>query len=251
MGKVYLVGAGPGAPDLLTLRAAGLLERADVVLYDALVHPETVALAVKAKKIAVGKRCGVVSTDQRFINRMLVEAGLRHEIVVRLKGGDPMLFARAREEIDALLAAGLDVEVVPGVTAAFAAAAELKTPLTERGVSRSVTLATPRVGRSERANPLAAVNVGDSLVLYMAVGEAAWVAQALLARGMQPETPIAIVENASLPKVRTFCSTLAELPKFSESDIVGPAILCVGHVFRALGVESGESRAVSAGESSA
>ncbi|HVK54521.1 MAG TPA: uroporphyrinogen-III C-methyltransferase, partial [Burkholderiales bacterium] len=133
MGKVYLIGAGPGAPDLLTLRAAKLLAQADVVFYDALVHPDTVALATKAKRIAVGKRAGQLSTDQRFINRTLAEAGLRYDCVVRLKGGDPMLFGRAQEEIDALNEANIPVEVVPGVTAALAAAASLTTSLTKRG----------------------------------------------------------------------------------------------------------------------
>src|SRR5918911_5752320 len=129
MGKVYLVGAGPGAPDLLTLRAARLLEAADVVLHDALVHPHTLALARRARRIDVGKRAGKVSTEQRFIHRALVAAARRHAIVVRLKGGDPMLFGRAQEEIDALQEAGIPYAVVPGVTAAFAAAASIGTSL--------------------------------------------------------------------------------------------------------------------------
>ena len=110
-GKVYLVGAGPGAPDLLTLRAARLLAEADVVFHDALVHPDTIALATHAIKIAVGKRCGRHSTAQRFINKRLIDAVKIHRTVVRLKGGDPMLFGRAQEEIDALVAAGIEVEV--------------------------------------------------------------------------------------------------------------------------------------------
>ena len=124
-GKVYLVGAGPGAPDLLTLRAARLLERADIVFYDALVHPDTIALAANARKIAVGKRCGKHSTAQQFINKRLVDAAAVHSVVVRLKGGDPMLFGRAQEEIAALEAAGVRYEVVPGITAALAASAEI------------------------------------------------------------------------------------------------------------------------------
>src|SRR5688572_1330632 len=149
MGKVYLIGAGPGAPDLLTLRAAKLLATADIVFYDALVHPETIALAVRAKKIAVGKRAGTLSTEQRFINRTLVEAGLRYRSVVRLKGGDPMIFGRAQEEIDALKEANIAIEIVPGITSALAAAASLQTSLTKRGVSQSVSFATPRVGNGE------------------------------------------------------------------------------------------------------
>ena len=148
-GTVYLVGAGPGAPDLLTLRAARLLAEADIVFYDALVHPETVALAERAQKIAVGKRCGKHSTAQQFINKRLVDAARRHRVVVRLKGGDPMLFGRAQEEIAALEAAGIACEIVPGITAALAAAAELRTSLTQRGTARSVTFATPRVGANE------------------------------------------------------------------------------------------------------
>lgn len=232
MGKVYLVGAGPGAPDLLTLRAARLLEQADAVLYDALVHPDVVALAARAKHIPVGKRCGEVSMDQRFINRLLVEAGLHHQVVVRLKGGDPMLFARAREEIDALTAAGIEFEVVPGITAALAAAADLKTALTERGVSRSVTFATQRVGVRQRS-PRPRYEAGETLVLYMAIREAESIAQSLFVQGFVADTPIAIVENASLPNSRQLRGTLADLAQLAQSDISGPALLCVGEVFRA------------------
>ena len=133
-GVVYLVGAGPGAPDLLTLRAARLLERADIVFHDALVHPDTLALATRAVRIAVGKRCGKHATAQRFINKQLVDAAGKHAVVVRLKGGDPMLFGRAHEEIGALEAAGVPYEIVPGVTAALAATADLGISLTQRGV---------------------------------------------------------------------------------------------------------------------
>src|SRR6266478_2923943 len=145
-GVVYLVGAGPGAPDLLTLRAAKLLEKADIVFHDALVHPDTIALAPRAEKVAVGKRCGKHSTAQKFINKRLADAAAKHAVVVRLKGGDPMLFGRAQEEIEALEAAGIRFEVVPGVTAALAACAVLGISLTHRGSVRSVAFVTPRVG---------------------------------------------------------------------------------------------------------
>src|SRR6202162_5976613 len=138
MGRVYLVGAGPGAPDLLTLRAAEILKRAELVFHDALVHPQTLALAARARKMLVGKRSARHSTAQRFINKRLVDAARKHAVVVRLKGGDPMLFGRAQEEIDALHAAGIECEVVPGITAALAASADLKTSLTRRGMSRNV-----------------------------------------------------------------------------------------------------------------
>ena len=167
-GKVYLVGAGPGAPDLLTLRAARLLGGADVVLYDALVHPDTLALAARAEKIPVGKRCGRQSSAQRFINKRLVDAARRHAIVVRLKGGDPMLFGRAQEEIAALEKAGVEYEIVPGVTAALAAAADLGVSLTQRGSARSVAFVTPRVGEGEAPSEWArTVAAADTAVIYI------------------------------------------------------------------------------------
>ena len=172
---VYLVGAGPGAPDLLTLRAARLLARADIVFHDALVHPDTLALAARAEKIAVGKRCGKHSTAQRFINKRLVDAARTHRVVVRLKGGDPMLFGRAQEEIAALEAAGIACEVVPGITAALAAAAALGTSLTQRGIARSVAFVTPRVGEGERRRATGRDGFAgaDAGAIYMGVGEAA------------------------------------------------------------------------------
>lgn len=231
MGTVYLVGAGPGAPDLLTLRAARLLEAADVVLYDALVHPEVVALAKNARTIAVGKRCGKHSTAQRFINRMLVEYGRSHAVVVRLKGGDPLMFARAREEMDALDAAGVAYEVVPGITAALAAAAQLKTPLTERGVARSVTFATPRSGEEQSHNADWAGAAG-TFVLYMALGQADEVTRSLLAQGLATATPVVILENATLPNERRHGTSLEQLPRFAREQVEGPALVCVGEVFR-------------------
>src|SRR5712671_6804214 len=131
-GTVYLVGAGPGAPDLLTVRAARLLGEADIVFHDALV-PQGILSLVKGEKVAVGKRCGRHSTAQRFINKRLADAARRYRVVVRLKGGDPMLFGRAHEEIAYLDAENIPVEVVPGVTAALAASAELRISLTQRG----------------------------------------------------------------------------------------------------------------------
>jgi uroporphyrin-III C-methyltransferase len=231
MAKVWLVGAGPGAPDLLTLRAARLLADADVVFYDALVHPDTVALAAKAVKVAVGKRNGQVSTDQRFINKNLVEAAARYETIVRLKGGDPMLFGRAQEEIDALNEAGIDVEVVPGITAALAASAALGVSLTRRGRARTVTFATPRVGPKETESDWSSAAVkADTAILYMASEHAAAIAAKLIAEGKPASTPVAIVESASLPAQQKFFTTLAALTR-SELKLSGPAVLCVGEVF--------------------
>lgn len=233
MPKVYLVGAGPGAPDLLTLRAARLLENADVVFYDALVHPDTIALAAKAKKIAVGKRSGQVSTDQRFINRSLVEAATRFNHIVRLKGGDPMLFGRAQEEIDALREANIDFEIVPGITAALAASAQLGISLTRRGMARSVTFATPRIGPNESTSEwsVSALNA-DTVVLYMAAGQAPQIAATLIAQGKPASTPVAIVESATLNDEQRIFTTLAGLTA-STLNLSGPAVLCIGEVFDA------------------
>lgn len=234
-GKVYLVGAGPGAPDLLTLRAARLLEQADVVFYDALVHPDTLALAARAAKIAVGKRCGRHSTAQHFINKRLVDAARKHALVVRLKGGDPMLFGRAQEEIDALRGAGVPFEVVPGITAALAASAELGVSLTQRGIARNIAFATPRVGDSEQPSDwIGAVLGADTAAIYMGAGEAPALSAALIARGRAPDTPVAVVENASLPDARHLCTTLAELPSAVAGALRGPALILLGEVYRPL-----------------
>jgi uroporphyrin-III C-methyltransferase len=231
---VYLVGAGPGAPDLLTLRAARLLAQADIVFHDALVHPETLALAARAESVAVGKRCGRHSTAQRFINKRLVDAARKHAVVVRLKGGDPMLFGRAQEEINALRAAGIEFEVVPGVTAALAASAEIGVSLTERGVARSVTFATPRVAPDARESAWdEAVANADTAAIYMGAGEAAEVAAALLARGKPGGLPVVAVENASLPGARRWYTTLAGLPRLADESFTGPVMLLVGEVFAA------------------
>lgn len=231
-GKVWLVGAGPGAADLLTLRAARLLAAADVVFYDALVNPEIVALAGRAEQVAVGKRCGKLSTAQRFINKRLVDAARQYRTVVRLKGGDPMLFGRAQEEIDALLAAGIACEVVPGITAALAASAQLGVSLTRRAQARSVTFATPRVGVDEAASDWSASVLGaDTAVLYMSVRDAGAIATELIARGKPAGLPVAVVRNASLPDSLVLFTTLAGLRQ-GLGDDPRPAVLCIGEVYR-------------------
>jgi uroporphyrin-III C-methyltransferase len=231
-GTVYLVGAGPGAPDLLTLRAAQLLRHADIVFHDALVHPDTLALARKAEKIAVGKRCGRHSTAQRFINKRLIDAARCHAVVVRLKGGDPMLFGRAQEEIDALEAAGVPCEVVPGVTAALAAAALARTSLTRRGLSRNICFVTPRAGRGEDAHDWArSALAADTCAIYMGLGEADRIARTLIGRGASPELPVLIVENASLPGERVLPARLADLAAVAAAHLGGPALILLGRVF--------------------
>jgi len=231
-GTVYLVGAGPGAPDLLTLRAARLLERADVVFHDALVHPETLALARNASKIAVGKRSGRFSTAQRFINKQLIDAACKYQTVVRLKGGDPMLFGRAQEEIDALVEAGVTIEIVPGVSAAFAASAELHCSLTRRALARSVLFATPREAAGSKRNEWAkAAAAADTAVLYMAAGEAQNVSDALIANGVPASRPVVIVENASADNRQIIATNVAHLPIAAQGVGAGPALVLVGEVY--------------------
>lgn len=231
-GKVYLVGAGPGAPDLLTLRAAEVLKRADVVFHDALIHPGVLALACCAEQFAVGKRCGRHRTAQQFINKRLIDAARRHSTVVRLKGGDPMLFGRAQEEIAALEAAGVPYEVVPGVTAALAASAEAGVSLTQRGVARSVAFVTARVGQGEAPSNWAKnAAAADTAVIYMGAGQAGAVAAALIAAGARRDLPVLVVENATLPNSRRIAFTLQDLPQLARYELTGPAVIMLGAVF--------------------
>ena len=233
MGKVWLVGAGPGAPDLLTVRAARLLEAADIVFHDALVHPGTLALAKRARFVDVGKRFGQVSTEQRFINRAIVEAARSHATVVRLKGGDPMVFGRAQEEIEALEAAGIEHEVVPGITAALAASASLGTSLTRRGVARTLAFLTPRVGRDEQASEWLPAALGaDSIALYMAAGASQAIARDLIGGGKPAATPAVLVESVSLATESRVFTTLAALAAQALPKAAGPVVMLVGEVFR-------------------
>jgi uroporphyrin-III C-methyltransferase len=233
-GTVYLVGAGPGASDLLTVRAVRLLGEADIVFHDALVPEEVLVLIKRAQKIAVGKRCGSHSTAQRFINKRLLDAAREHRVVVRLKGGDPMLFGRAHEEISFLQSRNIKVEVVPGVTAALAASAELKISLTRRGTARTVTFVTPRVGEGEAPSDWArAVAVADTAVLYMAATDAEAVVQALSAAGVKRSAPIVVAENVSLPGRALHAGTLADLPQLVVRCSGGPALILIGEVFEA------------------
>jgi uroporphyrin-III C-methyltransferase len=228
-GTVHLVGAGPGAADLLTLRAARLLGEADVVFHDALVSEEILRL-INGERVAVGKRSGLRSTAQHFINKQLLDAAKRHGTVVRLKGGDPMLFGRAHEEIEFLTRHGVPVEVVPGVTAALAASADLRISLTRRGISRSVTFVTPRMAEGSRASSwVPAVMAADTAAIYMGAGEGAAIAAALLAAGKAPATPFAVVESASTPGVALTCGTLANLAEVTSRG--GPVLILLGEVY--------------------
>ena len=229
LGKVYLIGAGPGAQDLMTLRGARLLAEADVVLHDALVTAEVLALCPQAELIPVGKRAGQLSAPQNVINSLLVENARKHKLVVRLKGGDPMLFGRADEELSALEAAGIEVEIVPGVTTALAAAAASKQPLTKRGVSRSVAFFTSSTA-PEHSN-LVALPATDTLVQYMGGREAIATAQALLAQGRHPDTPVVVIENCTRPDQRIMRLTLATLARGLDA-AHGPVLVMLGYALQ-------------------
>ena len=234
-GTVYLVGAGPGDPDLLTVRAVKLLQRADIVFHDALVHEDTLALATRAHLVAVGKRCGKLSTAQRFINKQLVDAARKNDVVVRLKGGDPMLFGRAQEEIDALQWAGVAVQVVPGISAALSASADICQSLTERGSSRSVTFVTPRFGTGENEHNWARpASSADTVALYMASRQASEISAGLIAAGVPASRPAVFVENASLDSRRTIATRVGELAGAARQLGGGPALLLVGDVYKGI-----------------
>lgn len=233
-GIVYLVGAGPGAADLLTLRAARLLAAADVVLYDALVSADVLALATKAKLYNVGKRASRPSVDQRFICRLLVRMGLRHKTIVRLKGGDPHLFGRATEELNACRDAGIPVVTVPGVSAGFAAASALGVSLTSRGLSRSVTFVTPSTARGgdENMHWARAAAAAETAVIYMGAIHAERVRDALIDLGAPALRPVALVESASWAEERVIRGVLGDLPALAAQLGEGPAIMVVGEVAR-------------------
>lgn len=228
-GKVYLAGAGPGDPQLLTMRTHALLQEADVVLPDDLVSDEILALANPAALIIpVGKRCGQPRITQQGIHAlMLLHAGLGRS-VLRLKSGDPMVFGRANEEIAALRAGGVPFEVVPGITAAFAVAASLAVPLTDRATASKLILATAHHA-ADKLHPVAwegAFPQDSTLVLYMPGRNFASLAASLMESGIAPETPVAAVSKASTPLQQVTRTTLAGLAGSSPGP--APLILLIG-----------------------
>ena len=231
-GKVWLIGAGPGAADLITLRGAALLREADIVLHDALVTPEILTHCPEAILISVGKRSGQRSTAQPIINEKLIECARRFSKVVRLKGGDPMLFGRADEELTALEAAGIRYEIVPGITTAFAAAASLKQPLTKRGVARNVAFFTSTTAPGETDE--AALPSCDTLVQYMGGQEAIATAKRLLAAGKPSTTPVIGIENVSRNNERVMRMTLAQMAE-GLPECHGPVLVMIGEALRERG----------------
>jgi uroporphyrin-III C-methyltransferase/precorrin-2 dehydrogenase/sirohydrochlorin ferrochelatase len=230
-GFVALVGAGPGAEDLITLRAQRHLMEADVIVHDALVPEGVIAMGRRdAQRIAVGKRKGCHTKSQAEINALLVALAREGRRVVRLKSGDPLVFGRAGEEMQALRDAGIAYEVVPGVTAAFAAAADFELPLTLRGVSSSLVFTTGHDLRGETLPDWARLAIdGATVAVYMGRSIAAEVAARLIEAGLSPDTAVAVVENASRSDKRLFHGTLADLPSLElRTDLTGPVMTIIG-----------------------
>jgi uroporphyrin-III C-methyltransferase len=231
-GKVWLVGAGPGDPELLTLKAARVLRTADVVLADDLVSEGVLALASpSARVVHVGKRGGCKSTPQEFIERLMIAEALAGRTVVRLKGGDPFIFGRGGEECEALRAAGVAHEVLNGITAGLAAATAVGVPLTHRDATHGVMLVTGHECRDRPIDWPALARTGLTLVIYMGVARAGSIRAGLIAGGMAPATPAVAVENATRPDERSVATTLDALEAdLARHRIASPAILVIGEV---------------------
>ncbi|TCM15764.1 uroporphyrin-III C-methyltransferase [Novosphingobium sp. PhB165] len=231
-GEVWLVGAGPGDPDLLTRKAERLIRAADVVFYDALVGPGVLELIPPGiEAVSVGKRSGRHSKAQGSINDLLLQAALSGKRVVRLKGGDPSVFGRSAEEMDHLMQAGVAVRVCPGVTTASAAAASANASLTLRGVTRSITLLTAHARAGERLDLDwdALVRAGGTLGVYMGRAAAGEIASSLIAAGCDPQTPVMVAVDVSLPSerlIRGHLSALAFLVATVSDD--DPTLLLIG-----------------------
>ena len=234
-GKVILVGAGPGDPELLTLKAVRALQQADVVLYDALVDPRILAHARwNARRVLVGKRGGCKSAPQDFIERLMTQEAQAGRTVVRLKGGDPYVFGRGGEERRHLAALGIEVDVIPGITAGIAAPARAGIPVTDRDCARGVALLTGHAAEGAPEPDWAALaKSGLTLVIYMGVARCAAICEALMDGGLSPATPAAIVQSAWQLDERMHASTLRLLPlDVARLGFGSPAILVIGEVAR-------------------
>lgn len=229
-GYVWLVGAGPGAEDLLTLRAHRVMMEADVIVHDALVPEGVVAMGRRdAERLAVGKRKGCHSKKQSEINALLVRLGREGKRVVRLKSGDPLVFGRAAEEMAALRDAGIGFEVVPGITSAFAAAADMELPLTLRGVASSLVFTTGHDMAGDVLPGWAKLAVsGATIAVYMGASVAASVASRLISAGLHEDTSVAVIENASRSDKRLYHGTLKDLPELERRALSGPVMVIIG-----------------------
>ena len=231
-GTIYLVGAGPGDPELLTLRAARLLQQAALIVHDGLVDPAVLAMArPDARLISVAKQRSKHTLPQDGINALLVREALAGHDVVRLKGGDPFIFGRGGEEMDAARAAGVPVEVVPGISAANGAAAASGIALTHRDSANIVSFVAGQCKGLSDQDWAGLAGKGRTLVIYMGVKTAPQIAEKLMADGLAPDMPIAVIENACRADMRVLRGPLAQLPDLVERESVqSPALIVIGHV---------------------
>ena len=232
IGTVYLVGAGPGDPDLLTLRAARLLERARLVVHDGLIDPTVLALAATdAELVSVAKSRARHTLAQEEINALLVREALAGRDVVRLKGGDPFVFGRGGEEAEACRAAGVPVEVVPGISAANGAAAAAQIALTHRDAASVVSFVAGQCKGLSEQDWAGLAGKGRTLVIFMGVKTAPQIAEKLMADGLAPDMPLAVIENACRPQMRVLRGPLAALPDLVVRERVkSPALIVIGEV---------------------
>ncbi len=230
-GTVYLVGAGPGDPDLITVRGAEVLRHAEVIVFDRLASPALLSLAPRAERVYVGKEPGRSATPQEEIDALLVARAREGATVVRLKGGDPFVFGRGAEEALACVAAGVAFEVVPGVTSAVAAPAFAGIPVTHRGVAQSFAVVTGSTAHGDEVDLARVATATDTLVVLMAAGKLAATCEELIAAGRDAAEPAAIVQWAGTPEQRSVVGTLADLPTLAAAATIGPpATLVVGPV---------------------
>ncbi len=231
-GKVWLVGAGPGDPDLLTLRAARLIMQASLIVHDGLVDPAILALAKpSAQLISVAKQRARHTMPQDAINALLVREALAGREVVRLKGGDPFIFGRGGEELEACLEAGVPCEVVPGISAATGAAAAAQIALTHRKAASVVSFVAGQCKGLSEQNWAGLAGVGRTLVIYMGVATAEAIAEKLIADGLAPDMPVAVIENATRQNMRVMRAPLAGLPALvTDLKVKSPALIVIGEV---------------------
>ncbi|HAU22545.1 MAG TPA: uroporphyrinogen-III C-methyltransferase [Erythrobacter sp.] len=232
IGKIYLVGAGPGDPELLTLRAARLIENARIIVHDGLVGPAILSLAnPDAELISVAKQRSKHTLPQPDINALLVREAMAGRDVVRLKGGDPLIFGRGGEEAEAAHAAGVAVEIVPGISAANGAAAATQIALTHRDASSIVTFVAGQCKGLSDQDWSGLAGKGRTLVIYMGVKTAPQIAEKLMEDGLAPDVPVAVIENAARPEMRLFRGLLAGLPNLvSREKVKSPALIVIGDV---------------------
>ncbi|MBA4047365.1 MAG: uroporphyrinogen-III C-methyltransferase [Sphingomonas sp.] len=230
-GRVVLVGAGPGDPDLLTVRGFNALLGADLVVHDGLVDPRILALVPNTSRISVAKARSRHTMRQEAINDLLIAEARRGKLVVRLKGGDPFIFGRGGEEVEACLAAGIAVEVIPGITAAMSAAAGALMPLTHRNIASAVTFVAGQCKGLSEQDWSGLAGDGRTLVIYMGLATAAAIADKLIGDGVAPATPVAVLEKAGRPDARVLRGTLTDLAAMIAREYVqSPALIVVGMV---------------------